>query len=161
DDQSVQNDVEWVRGLSASALDRMHRFTRLVRKTGWSIPELDLVFSALGTSVLDASAVEHVAALHAVQARLGVTVADTCALIGLIQASPAGSSLFDRLFNQPSFVAADGTFPKPTTHFIHPAFRITTSQAVDPALARLLTGLAVDVDGLSALARNLASYLKQ
>ncbi|HET6318237.1 MAG TPA: neuraminidase-like domain-containing protein, partial [Chloroflexota bacterium] len=75
--------------------------------------------------------------------------------------APAGASLFDRLFNPPSYVAADGAFPKPAAQFVHPAFRHATPAAVDPALPRLLTGLAVDLDGLAVLARHLAKHLAQ
>jgi hypothetical protein len=161
DQSSVQNDVEWVNGLTADALDRMHRFTRLVRKTGWSIPDLDLALGALGDTTLGPPGVEALANLHAQEKRLGVTVAELCALVGAIPETPAGTSLFDRLFNAPSFVAADSTFPKPTTHFVHPAFRQSTAAPAAPALPRLLAGLAVDLDGLAALARHLAPHLAQ
>src|SRR5262249_30927319 len=52
---SVQNDVEWVSGLTADALDRMHRLTRMVRKTGWAIPDLDAVLTAIAETTLGLS----------------------------------------------------------------------------------------------------------
>jgi hypothetical protein len=162
---SVQNDVELVHGLTADALDRMHRFARLVRKTGWSILDLDLVLSTLGDSTLGGAAqVEVIAELHAAQARLGISVAEQCALVGAIPQIPAGKSLFDRLFNPPSVVAAGQSWlpsPSPLPRFFHPAFRHSTSAPLDPTLPRLLSGLSVDLDGLEALARHLASYLAQ
>ena len=162
---SVQNDVEVVHGLTADALDRMHRFTRLVRKTGWSILDLDLVLSTLGDSTLGGSAqVEVIAQMHAAQARLGISVAEQCALVGAIPQIPAGKSLFDRLFNPPSVVAAGQSWlpsPSPLPRFFHPAFRQSTSAPLDPTLPRLLSGLSVDLDGLEALARHLASHLAQ
>ena len=159
DANSVQNDIEWVNGLTADALDRMHRFTRLVRKSGWSIPELDLVLSTLGDTSL--SSLAATARLHAIQDEWKLSVAEACALVGALPQVPANASLFDRLFNTPSFVAADGAYPKPTTRFIDPAFRSTTSAPVDPAVPRLLLGLAIDLDGLTSLARHLAAVLKQ
>jgi hypothetical protein len=159
DVNSVQNDIEWVRGLTADALDRMHRFTRLQRKTGWSFGELDLVLSTLLDTTL--ASLQSLAALHAVQARFHVTVAEVCALVGDLPQVPAGASLFNRLFNSPSFVAADGTFPKPATRFVHPAFRHNTTAPVDPSLSRLTTGLLIDLDRLASLARHLSGHLEQ
>ncbi len=161
DENSVQNDVELVNGLTTDALDRMHRFTRLMRKTGWSIPDLDLALATIGDTTLGLSGVEAVAQLHAVQAQFSTTVAEPCALVGAVPQTPAGTSLFDRIFNPPSYVAADGAFPKPTTHFVHPAFRQSTPALIDPALPRLLTGLSVDLNDSAALARHLAPHLAQ
>jgi hypothetical protein len=163
---SVQNDVEWVSGLSADALDRMHRFTRMVRKTAWSIPDLDAVLTAIADNALGPSAVEAIAALHAIQGRYKLGVAELCALVGAIPRTPVGSSLFDRLFNPPAFVAASGPGgglfpPTPPTPFIHPAFRQATTAPPDPALPRLLSGLSVDLGGLASLATYLAPHLSQ
>jgi hypothetical protein len=158
---SVQNDIELVNGLTADALDRMHRYVRLVGKAGWTIPDLDLVLATLGETTLGQSGVEAIAELHAVQAQFGITVPELCALVGALPQAPGGTSLLDRLFNPPSYVAADGAFPNPAAHFVHPAFRHATPAPVDPALPRLLTGLSVDLDGLAALARHLATHLAQ
>jgi Tc toxin complex TcA C-terminal TcB-binding domain/Neuraminidase-like domain/Salmonella virulence plasmid 28.1kDa A protein len=161
DANSVHNDIEWVSGLTAAALDRMHRFSRAVRRTTWSNAELDLVLAAIGATDLDASALENIAALHGIQRRFGLLVPELCALVGSLPQDPAGKSLFDSVFNPPSFVASDGAFPKPAAHFIHPGFRHDTNAPVDPAQPRLLTGLAVDLDGLASLARHLAPNLVQ
>ena len=45
--ESIQNDIERVHGLSQSSLDRLHRFTRLWRATGWTVRELDLTLAHL------------------------------------------------------------------------------------------------------------------
>lgn len=81
DAASVQNDVEWVRGLSTDALDRMHRFVRLARRIGWSIPELDLAQSTLKDDSLGETSVAAIAALHRLAKRLSSTVKDLCALL--------------------------------------------------------------------------------
>src|SRR6185437_10361358 len=87
---SVQNDVEWVEGLTVDALDRMHRFTRMVGKTGWAVTDLDLVLGALMDTTLAAPGVENVARLHALQSRFNLSIGDLCALVGLIPQKPAG-----------------------------------------------------------------------
>lgn len=158
---SVQNDVEWVSGLNANALDRMHRFLRLLLRTGWTDVELDSLLTAIGATNIDSPALETLAALHNLQPKLGITVFELCGLVGDVPTTTAGKSLFDRLFNPPTFVASDGTFPKPNAHFIHPAFRQNTAAPIDPAQPRLLTALNVDLDGLAALARHLAAHLAQ
>jgi Tc toxin complex TcA C-terminal TcB-binding domain/ABC toxin N-terminal region/Neuraminidase-like domain len=158
---SVQADVEWVSGLTADALDRMHRLTRLVRKTGWAIADVDLALATLGVTAIGAADVEALAGLHAIRTRLDVTVAEACALVGPMPAVPAGTSLLDRVFNPPSLVAADGTWPDPARRFIHPAFRATSAAPIDPALARLTTGLGVSLGDLAAVARHLAPHLAQ
>ncbi|MEO8548781.1 MAG: neuraminidase-like domain-containing protein, partial [Kofleriaceae bacterium] len=159
DANSVQNDVEWVQGLTADALDRIHRFTRLMRNSGWSIVDLDLALATFGNTAL--ASIDDLAELHALRARLQLSVPEVCALVGALPMVPAGSSLFDSLFNAPSFVAGNGVFPQSTTHFVHPAFRQSTPAKVDPNLPRLLTGLAVDLSSLASLARNLAPHLAQ
>lgn len=161
---SVQNDVEWVKGLTADALDRMHRFVRATRATGWTIRELDLVLTTLGDTQLNSGTAQQIASMHAVQKSLGIAVDELCGLVGElpdVALTDGGTSLFDRLLNPPSFVASDGELPKPTAHFIHPEFREHTAAPVDPALARLTAGLSVDLDGLAALARHLAPHLAQ
>ncbi|MBK8256732.1 MAG: hypothetical protein IPK82_29180 [Polyangiaceae bacterium] len=50
--ESIQNDVERLQGATPSALDRMHRFVRLLRKTRWRVGELDLVLSHLESAGL-------------------------------------------------------------------------------------------------------------
>jgi hypothetical protein len=161
DVDSVQNDVEWVRGLSADALDRMHRFTRLLWKTGWEIPDLDLILKSLGDTALSAAGVQAVARLHGLVRSFSITVQEAAALIGPVPQTPADASLFDRLFNPPSYVATDGSFPQASTHFVHPAFRSNTPTPVDPNLPRLLSALGVNLDDLASLARHLSPYLEQ
>src|SRR5262249_53335012 len=118
----------------------------------------------LGATTLDEPTVEVIAALHADQRALAVSVEDLCALVGAIPQvalSASGTALFDRLFNPPSSVAADGAFPKPTVRLIHPALRAQSTGPIDAALPRLTSGLAVDLDALGTLVRALAPHLAQ
>ena len=162
DASSVQNDVEGVTGLTVDALDRMHRFTRLVRKTGWAVADLDLVVTALGGTTLGKPEdLEAIAQLRVLQGRFSLTVGDLCALVGLIPQTPAGTSHFDRLFNAPSYVALSGPLPQATTKFLLPAFQQSAALDTTSAqmLPRLLAGLVVDVGGLETLVRRLAGHL--
>jgi hypothetical protein len=159
--ESVQNDVEWVQGLTIDALDRIHRFTRLRKQTGWSVTDLDLVLSTLGSTSLDAAALDSLATLHSVAARFGIDATRAAALFGPLSQQPAGSSLLDALFNTPPYVARDGAFPQPATRFVHPAFRQNTTAPNDPNVGRLLSGLRVTLDELATLARALAPHLAQ
>jgi hypothetical protein len=158
--ESVQNDIEKVYGLTADALDRMHRFARLSKKLPWSIAELDRALTALGDSTLGEPALMAIARVREVQTRLGTSLDETCALFGELPRQPTDASLFDRLFNPPSIVAVNGTFPKDTERFIHPAFRTSPPTEANPAVPRLLAGLRVDLDGLGRLARYLAPHLR-
>ena len=151
---SVQNDVEWVRGLTADALDRMHRMTRVARAAGWTPAELDLIVTAAGTAKLDAAGLAAVAAIHALQRRLAVTVADACALAGNMP-----DALLAKIYNTAAFVAADGAWPQPSRHFVLPAFRQTPPATIDPAASRLATALRLDQGNLTKLVRALAPRL--
>ena len=155
---SVQNDIENVHGLTADALDRMHRFTRLWRHTPWSIPELDRLLISLNVQTLDDPNLRLIATARTVQHLLNISVDETTALVGMIPQTPVNKSLFDRLFN-PADVAPADRFPLNDARFVHPSFRTNTAVPADPALPRLLAGLQVDLAGLEALARGLAPHL--
>ncbi len=163
DSDSIQNDIERIYNLSATSLDRMHRFTRLWRRLSWSMAELDLVWSHLGDADLTSGAVERLVTVLTIQERLGVSVEEACALWSDVPSRPIsanGQSLFDRLFNLPPFVLLDGSFPKDTTKFIHPSFRQAGSTApADNALHRLLAGLRISDEELNLLITHLSAPL--
>lgn len=153
--ESVQNDVERVEGLTRAALDRLHRFVRLWRATGWTIGELDLVLAGLapagGPPPLDAAAVRAVAQIHRLRERLDVPVEELAALYALLS-----TPLLDRLFNTPRLVQAGGVYPQPATTFLHPALASAPPAASDPHLHRLQAGTGTDEDGLYQLVVGLA-----
>jgi len=155
---SVQNDIERVHGLTADALDRMHRFTRPWRHVPWSLAELDRLLTALGANTLIPDVVVSVATARAVQRRLNSTADEMTAIVGPIPLKPDGTSFFDRLFNPPDIAPAE-RLPLDIRRFVHPAFRATTDVPVDPMLPRLLAAFGVDLAGLESLARGLAPHL--
>lgn len=163
DSDSVQNDIERIYGLTLPALDRMHRFVRIWKLLDMTIPELDVFRQHLEEEALAIGiATDTMSALVRIlkiQDELSISVEELITLWSNIPTQPVEEDkdgFFDRLFNLDEFVSLDGEYPKETTDFIHPAFRITTTTTVDNALHRLLAGLRVDDEQLY----NLIVYLE-
>jgi hypothetical protein len=153
---SVQKDIERVHGLTADALDRLHRFTRLHARLPWSVSEFDLVLTQLNAKTLGTQVLEDLVAILWVQQRLGIGVEELCALTGdlpELSVSAGSPSPFDRSFNRPTFPGGDATLPQPNTRFVHPAFRPDPAldASGDPTLARLIAGLGIDDTALFRL----------
>ncbi|MFL6139751.1 MAG: neuraminidase-like domain-containing protein [Frankiaceae bacterium] len=163
DATSVQNDIERVHGLTAPALDRLHRFTRLWRHLPCSVAEVDLLLTHTGATTLTDDELDRVVALSALAGRLGTSIEEACALTGTVPLQPVeaeGRSMFDRLFNPDPFVSADGTYPKDATTFVHPALRDAGAPATtDQTVHRLRAALGIDDEQLLQLLRALAPAL--
>lgn len=159
---SVQDDTERVHGLTYDALDRMHRFTRLVRRVGWTAGELDVVLHTLDATALDAATLDSIVDVERARERLHTSIEDTCPLFGKIPQMPVeqgGTSLFDRLFNVGIDPGSTAALPNAEYLFLHPALRAAGSQTKpDPALPRLLAGLRISDDDLLLL---ISKYLTQ
>jgi hypothetical protein len=161
---SIQNDVEWVSGLTLQALDRMHRFTRLWRKQIGSIPELDLLLGCLHDAQLatglDLAAIRQIAEAGMVRGRLSLGVEDACAIFGKMPSTAlAGDSrsLFDRVFNPPG---SDGVWlPQVDTIFIHPQIDAGAGKSMELLSAHLQASLGLDSQGLLELIENLVRDL--
>ena len=149
---SVQNDIEHAHHFTLAALDRMHRFTRLLALVPWSVNELDQVIVTLG-GTLNAATVEQLVAVLELQERLKITAEEAC---GLVADLPA--PLFDHAFNHSAFVAAGGRLPQ-AARFVHPAFRNPGAAATDATLQRLLSGLRLDPEELVRLLIRLRGAL--
>ncbi|MBK7821328.1 MAG: hypothetical protein IPJ61_09665 [Tessaracoccus sp.] len=167
--------------LALPVLDRLHRFARLWRATGWRTGELDIVRTRLqqaghGTG-LDEGLVSAVAHLRRLGESWDLPVEELVSLcadlpdvvVAGARPRPAGArrdqepagprvSLLDRLFNQPSDVAAHGAYPNAGARFTHPALAIG-APAASPHLHRLLAGLGVDEGQLYHLILGLAAPL--
>jgi len=163
EEESVQNDIERIHGLTAATLERMHRFTKLWRQTPWSIKELHLVLIDLAKEDLvdgiEEASLGYIVDILSVQKRFNVSVEELCALwsdLPRISIVEGKESLFDRLFNLPDFVQLEGRFPKTTSEFLHPAFRETPPGKVDYALHRLLAGLRMEDESLYLLITHLS-----
>lgn len=156
DNESVQNDIERIHGMTVDVLDRIHRFARLWRHLSWTVEELDRVLTALGQTTLDASGLTLIATVHEIQWRLGLRPDEAVALAGPIPRTPPGRSIFDDVFNAPGTTRS---FPQDATHFVHPAFRITTAIPSDAALPQLLGALGLDLHSFARIIEWLAPHL--
>jgi hypothetical protein len=164
---SVQNDRERIHGMTLDRLDRLHRFTRLLRATGWSSPELDLVLAQiesadLAKGISDAT-LSRIAQILSLQSRWSLTLDQNCALwsdIPQVALDPAQGSLFDGLFNFEPFRVLDGTLPRPSIRFVHSSLRASgTPLPADSTTHRLIAGLQVSDRDLASLIANLAPAL--
>lgn len=59
--------------LDQHTLDRMHRFIRLYRKSGWSITDLDRALSAIGSTEITPEVIVHLAHIKRLEQRLHIT----------------------------------------------------------------------------------------
>ncbi len=97
-----QNFEEILQNLTDRRLDFIHRFIHLWKKTGWTIPELDLVLCALKdaelirltsissvNTLLYEEAVQYIAKLRHLQDTLKLTVEELCTMVHQIPASDA------------------------------------------------------------------------
>jgi hypothetical protein len=158
---SVQDDVETVLAASRAALDRLHRFVRLWRATGWRIAELDLVLDTTAATgarpVIAPGSVSTVAGVRRLGQRYGVSVEELVGLFAPLPTDPvSGASLFARIFNPPDLVGSGGAYPQDGTAFLHPALRSTPATGPQPHLRRLQAGTGTDEDQLYQLVVGLA-----
>ncbi|MFE4824125.1 neuraminidase-like domain-containing protein [Streptomyces sp. NPDC056704] len=160
---SPQDDIELVSGLTPAVLDRLHRFVRLWRAVGRGVGELDLAlghltWAGIGAG-LDGQAANGVAILHRLTVTTGIDLEGLLPLFSPLPERPAttgGTSLLDRLFNQPAQAASGGRYPRPGTAFLHPALAVRGPAALDQNLNRLLGGLGVTDAELAHLIVGLA-----
>jgi hypothetical protein len=133
---SVQNDVEKISGLTADALHRLYRFTRLLRVLAWTIVELDLILAQIEASGStwgpDGTLLYRLLQILDLRARWSVAADQLCALWSPIPTNPKPGSLFDRLFNFAPLAQADGPLPRPEIKIVHSAFA-TSGAAVTVA----------------------------
>lgn len=96
DANSVQNDIERISGLTPAGLDRMHRFVRLWRASGYEIGELDLARSHLERAgvgaALDTTLVGAIAHMHRICNTLQLSVEDAIAMFSTLPERPVLSA---------------------------------------------------------------------
>jgi hypothetical protein len=164
DPDELQNFPETLKRLNKSRLDFIHRFIRLWKKTAWSIPDLDLVLTALKDgeligSDLDTDAVLYVAQLVDIQEKLKLTVDELCALVDQLPISKeledsnslptrqADWRLYERLFDLKKLFGVN-----PDTHEINTSatfhhYSLNTDnpddQEIDEKTPLLLGGLGI------------------
>ncbi|MFB9235537.1 neuraminidase-like domain-containing protein [Plantactinospora siamensis] len=163
---AVQNDVERAQGLRLTSLDRLHRLARLVRRLPWSVAETDLLLAQLrpgDPGRLDAAVLTDLLDVLDVHARFALPAEQNSALwapVPTVALPGASGSLFDRLFNLPTYVRLDGTLPKPGVSFVHPSLRSEgVPNPADNTLHRLLAAVGLPDDQFAALILALSPAL--
>lgn len=162
-DGAVQNDMELITGLNLAALDLIQRFTRLWRRQDLPIREFVLTAGyvrAVGTSTvdLDDACVQRLAQGARIRQLLAIGAEDACAMIAnmpRIGFASGARSLFDRVFNPPALVAADGLYPKDTVVFTWPTQAGGSDVASQATLLRLMATLQLGVGELYVLVDRL------
>jgi hypothetical protein len=163
---SLQNDVERIHNLSYVSLDRLHRFVRLLRKTGFTIEEFDLLLSVLsdkGINDINETSVTLMGKWLAIGDKFEFSLEELVAMIHEIpqqSLKPKESSLFERMFNHKDIVFYEGTYPKNTIRFIHPDFIIDqTSPNAEFSSSRLTAAFNITDAELKSLITPLAQWL--
>ena len=179
DPQDVQNNSEIVSNLTLRRLDRVHQFTRLWRALPWTVAELDYILERLSapsavTSIVAESTtvsgtLERIADLLDLSNTWKLAVDELSAFVDVFPVATLREAppLFDRLFNQPAFVARDGAWTTTTSfRFTHPSWTAKgqpaapagTSIPADNTLARLLAGLQIADAEFTLLADQLDGH---
>lgn len=173
---SIQNDIEKIRGLKSSILDRMHRFVRLQNGIDWNLAELDLVLIHLGkdkeVADLDIDSLKKISKINAIKKKLGITIQQCISLWSNIPSKLSLSDeklvwinikekfLFDQLFNKNVSELPNGNFPfDGKEKFLHPSLAINNFENIDPYFHSLLLGLQVSEGELLSLITALAEPL--
>ena len=167
DATSIQNDIERIKNLTYDALDRLHRFTRLWKKTNLSIEEFDLLLTQIResgiASELDNEVIKVIGYLLQLQERLKINFEDLSALwykIPVAVLKEKEKSFFDRLFNHEDVVTTEGAYPKDTTLLIHPALiKDKSTVPGEFSSGRLMAALNKSDDEVFALIKYLQKPL--
>jgi len=86
DDLSCDTSKKEIANLDLNALDRIHRFLRLQKKTGWSFEVLDAIISQsnLGTGTLDGECLVKASQLKEISNRTGIKLSELIGFFGEI-----------------------------------------------------------------------------
>jgi hypothetical protein len=119
-----------VTNLTLDRLDRMNRFLRLWRATGWRMWELDLAIQtpAIGNGVLNAATLERLMQIDRIRQRLRLSVEEAVSLVG-----PIDTRLRDWLTGDGRSHYADLFLDRKVTNPADPAFAVAAVTAAAPA----------------------------
>ncbi|MGF6971567.1 hypothetical protein OKW43_008662 [Paraburkholderia sp. WC7.3g] len=149
-----------ITNLTTDALDRIHRFVRLARKTGWSYADLDLTLGVLGPNFTEVGGqfketfVVPLALVVQLQAILSIPIEQVLSLWYPINTVGA-SSLYLRLFQNP--VVLKPIDPDFVLDAAGTELAIVTSA---PANAKISTHIATILASLSISAKDLAAITR-
>lgn len=147
-------------GLAPARLDRMHRFLRLWRRTGWQMWELDLLLrnAKIGNNIIDGNAIIRLMQTHKLQRKLGLTVEKIAAFYSNINTETRNNPesltqviqpLYHRLFQNVAITnPLDANFALPLANV-----------AIGDHTGTILSALAVDEASLNLLLSKTDSLL--
>ena len=135
--------------LTVPILQRMHRFIRLWRKLGWTIPELDQALSALKADKITAHFLQNLSLVKQLRAELNLPVDSLLSLWSNIETA-GDNPLYNRLFlNRTVVNPVDGAFsldPSNPSTIIGDGLSDLTLSAHTSALLAALRMSAADLD---------------
>ena len=160
DHDDLQNFDEVLNNLNNSRLDFIHRFIRLLRRTKWSIPELDMILNASKNSdpvntTLNSDAIIKIAKLVDIKETLKLGIEDLCCMTDSLPVSSSypnpppmekDKKLFELKFD------IKGLFEDPDTHTIKPSTEFhhfffnkenPSDTKIDPKMPLLIGGLGI------------------
>lgn len=174
----VQFNVEYVKELTTSKLDRIHRLARLSKVSGFPFQEIDSVIIALiAAGLIDAAnpisddwtniagvtqpgLTYYLMLLDQYRKAFNTTYEELIPIIHHLSESTTNSSraLLDELFNHEQFVSMGGALPDTASTFTHPNFN-NAYISTDETLQRLIAGLKVSSTELFKLINHLGPVL--
>ncbi len=138
--------------LKATHLDKIHRFVRLQRKTGWSIPELDQVIRVLENVNLDADLIVAARFLRQLQMDLSIPLDELLswyANIDTIAADKEIPSFYERLFlNKTVLRPVDENF---TLNQDRTDLKFNDGRTIKHSFSTILAALRIDAEELESI----------
>ncbi|MEJ2607184.1 MAG: neuraminidase-like domain-containing protein [Anaerolineales bacterium] len=138
--------------LAAVHLDKMHRFVRLQRKTGWSIPELDQVIRVLEMVDLDEDLIVAARHLRQLQTDLHVPLDELLswyANIDTMASTKESPSFYERLFlNKTVLRPVDEHF---ALNEERTELKVNDGLTIDDGYSTILAALRIDAEELDSI----------
>ncbi|MFZ0751490.1 MAG: hypothetical protein WAM70_19155, partial [Pyrinomonadaceae bacterium] len=129
--------------LTDEELLKMHRFLRLWRKLGWTMPELDKALKGMQASTIDVNVLQELFYVEKVRAELGLPIVALLSLWFPIDMW-GEDSLYNKLF-----------LNKAVLNPVDPAFELSDAPGNDPLISdhvpAILAALAINAEDLAAI----------
>ncbi|GAA5225380.1 Tc toxin subunit A-related protein [Membranihabitans marinus] len=165
--ESIQNDIERIKNLTYSSLDRLHRFVRLRSVTNLTIGELDLLIGMVRNigiaNDINPDAVETLGQWIRLKEKLNIGVEELASIVHLLPEISIKEDIrpfMDRLFNHEDVIVTEGLYPKAAVRLIHPALAIDQSTVnAEFSASRLSSAFNRSDDEILTLINQLAQPL--
>lgn len=128
-------------------LSNLHRFTRLWRKTGWSIHELDTLISAFEKNKVDQSLIHSLALVSKIKAMTDLPLIKLACLWGNIDTAGV-NSLYAQLFLKHTGEVSAAFIPNPLNEII------TTPSTLTEHLPEICAALAISAEEVNLILKD-------